>query len=240
MTDVDELQALEPGDLLADRAYRQLSRAILGSQLPAGTPLSVPELAQRLNISRSPVREAVQRLIYDGLAVSVPHRGAVVSEIKPDDFRAPAGGARRARRAGRPAGHVAGHGRRPPLLARGARRACTRGRLRRRRRQRRARHPVPPHHPGDRRTTTTSARSWDGSRAARTCPASRCGGPSATPATHWLSTARSSTPWPPGMPKEPSRRRGGTSRTSSPESTRRRRVHRCDRPRSPDAGAADR
>jgi DNA-binding GntR family transcriptional regulator len=88
MADVDELQALEPGDLLADRAYHRLSRAILASQLPAGTPLSVPELAQRLHISRSPVREAVQRLIYDGLAVSVPYRGAVVSEIKPDDFRA--------------------------------------------------------------------------------------------------------------------------------------------------------
>ena len=87
MVDVDELHALEPGDLLADRAYRQLSRAILRNQLPAGTPLSVPELARRLNISRSPVREAVQRLIYDGLAANVPHRGAIVSEIRPDDFR---------------------------------------------------------------------------------------------------------------------------------------------------------
>ena len=86
-TDVDELQAIEPGDLLADRAYRQLSRAILRNQLVAGDPLSVPELARRLNISRSPVREAVQRLIYDGLAANVPHRGAIVSELKPDDFR---------------------------------------------------------------------------------------------------------------------------------------------------------
>ena len=93
MADLDELQALEPGDLLADRAYRQLSRAILRNQLVAGTPLSVPELARRLNISRSPVREAVQRLIYDGLAANVPHRGAIVSEIKPDDFRGPARGA---------------------------------------------------------------------------------------------------------------------------------------------------
>ena len=86
MSDLDELQPLEPGDLLADRAYRQLSRAILRNQLVAGTPLSVPELARRLNISRSPVREAVQRLIYDGLAANVPHRGAIVSEIEPDGF----------------------------------------------------------------------------------------------------------------------------------------------------------
>ena len=40
-----------------------------------------------MNISRSPVREAVQRLIYDGLAANVPHRGAIVSELKPEDFR---------------------------------------------------------------------------------------------------------------------------------------------------------
>jgi DNA-binding GntR family transcriptional regulator len=87
MIEVDELRALEPGDLLADRAYRCLTRAILRNQLVAGAALSVPDLARRLNISRSPVREAVQRLIYDGLAENVPHRGAVVSDIQPNDFR---------------------------------------------------------------------------------------------------------------------------------------------------------
>jgi DNA-binding GntR family transcriptional regulator len=87
VTDVDELRALEPGDLLADRAYRSLTRAILRNQLVAGAALSVPDLARRLNISRSPVREAVQRLIYDGLAENVPHRGAIVSDIQPAGFR---------------------------------------------------------------------------------------------------------------------------------------------------------
>ena len=147
MADIDELQALEPGDLLADRAYRQLSRAILRNQLVAGTPLSVPELARRLNISRSPVREAVQRLIYDGLAANVPHRGAIVSEIKPDDFR----GLLEVRQV---------------LEGLAARLATERAtdddlrslndvledhagaRVRRRARQRGARHPVPHHHPG--------------------------------------------------------------------------------------------
>ena len=147
MADLDELQALEPGDLLADRAYRQLSRAILRNQLVAGTPLSVPELARRLNISRSPVREAVQRLIYDGLAANVPHRGAIVSEIKPDDFR----GLLEVRQA---------------LEGLAARLATERAtdddlrslhdvledharvrRVRRRAGQRRARHPLPQHHP---------------------------------------------------------------------------------------------
>lgn len=71
---------------LADRAYSQLFRAILRNELAPGTPLSVPELAQRMSISRSPVREAVQRLIYDGLAEHVLHRGAVVSRIDEAGF----------------------------------------------------------------------------------------------------------------------------------------------------------
>jgi DNA-binding GntR family transcriptional regulator len=46
----------------------------------------VPELARQLDISRSPVREAVQRLIYDGLAENRGRRGAVVAQINPRDF----------------------------------------------------------------------------------------------------------------------------------------------------------
>ena len=80
------LSKIEPGTLLADGAYESLVQAILGNELEPGASLSVPELARQLEISRSPVREAVQRLINDGLAVSLPRRGAVVSEIHPEDF----------------------------------------------------------------------------------------------------------------------------------------------------------
>ncbi|MXW88527.1 MAG: GntR family transcriptional regulator, partial [Acidimicrobiaceae bacterium] len=77
---------IEAGDLLADRAYTQLSTAILRNELPPGTSLSVPELARRLGISRSPVREAVQRLIWDGLADYRGRRGTVVVDIDLSDF----------------------------------------------------------------------------------------------------------------------------------------------------------
>lgn len=80
------LAKMEPGGLLADRAYETLVRAILTEELMPGAALSVPELARSLDVSRSPVREAVQRLINDGLAMSVPRRGAVVSEIHHEDF----------------------------------------------------------------------------------------------------------------------------------------------------------
>ena len=80
------LALIEAGDLLADRAHAQLSTAILRQELPPGTSLSVPELARRLGISRSPVREAVQRLIWDGLADYRGRRGTVVVSIDLNDF----------------------------------------------------------------------------------------------------------------------------------------------------------
>lgn len=56
-------------------------------RLPPGAALSVPDLARQLSISRSPVREAVQRLVQEGLAISVPHRGAVVARIGVEDLQ---------------------------------------------------------------------------------------------------------------------------------------------------------
>ena len=148
MTDLDELQAIEPGDLLADRAYRQLSRAILATSCRRRSTQRA-ELARRLNISRSPVREAVQRLIYDGLAANVPHRGAIVSELKPDDFR----GLLEVRQAleglaARLATMRATDERAPLAPARCS--TSTRAWSNRATsRQRRARHPLPQHHPRD-------------------------------------------------------------------------------------------
>ena len=80
------LNLIEADDLLADRAHSQLSAAILRNELAPGTSLSVPELARRLGISRSPVREAVLRLIWDGLADYRGRRGTVVVSIDLNGF----------------------------------------------------------------------------------------------------------------------------------------------------------
>ena len=75
------------GSLLAERAYEELKGAVLANRLRPGDALSVPALAAQLGISRSPVREAVQRLIHDGLATHVVHRGAVVATVDVEDVR---------------------------------------------------------------------------------------------------------------------------------------------------------
>lgn len=67
--------------LLGDAVYARLVDLIFTGQLPPRAPLSVPALATQLDVSRSPVRESVQRLIAEGLAVNVPHAGARVVEV---------------------------------------------------------------------------------------------------------------------------------------------------------------
>ncbi|MGV9301683.1 GntR family transcriptional regulator, partial [Amycolatopsis sp. NPDC003676] len=62
--------------LLGQSVHRQIRQMVLSGELAPGRSLSVPALATQLGVSRSPVREAVQQLIYEGLAVSAPHAGA--------------------------------------------------------------------------------------------------------------------------------------------------------------------
>lgn len=66
---------------MTDRAYRQLEELIVTLQIPPATVLSEQALAQRLEIGRTPIREALQRLARDGLVVILPRRGILVSEI---------------------------------------------------------------------------------------------------------------------------------------------------------------
>ncbi len=68
---------------VADSVHDTLRDAIFAGRLPPGSRLSVPLLAQQLNVSRSPVREAVQRLVQEGLATEEPHRGAGVAVLDP-------------------------------------------------------------------------------------------------------------------------------------------------------------
>ncbi len=72
---------------MAEAALAELQDSILSGELAPGSPLRLEELAARLGMSISPVREAVRRLETLGLAVHVPHRGARVSELALDDLR---------------------------------------------------------------------------------------------------------------------------------------------------------
>ncbi|WP_197321604.1 GntR family transcriptional regulator [Saccharomonospora sp. NB11] len=64
---------------------RQLRDAIMNGALPPGTQLGETELASRFEVSRGPLREAMQRLVSEGLLRSEPHRGLFVIDLEPDD-----------------------------------------------------------------------------------------------------------------------------------------------------------
>jgi DNA-binding GntR family transcriptional regulator len=80
------LPALSPAGRIVDAVQGALREAIIAGTLRAGEQLSVPELARRLNVSRSPVREAVLGLVAQGLAVEQPRRGVVVATIAAEDI----------------------------------------------------------------------------------------------------------------------------------------------------------
>lgn len=72
----------EAGDItLTDRAYRLLEELIATLQLPPGTTLTEQVLGKRLGIGRTPIREALQRLVRDGLILVIPRRGILVTDI---------------------------------------------------------------------------------------------------------------------------------------------------------------
>lgn len=64
---------------------RQLRDAIMNGSLPPGTQLGETELAARFEVSRGPLREAMQRLVSEGLLRSERHRGLFVIELEPGD-----------------------------------------------------------------------------------------------------------------------------------------------------------
>lgn len=72
---------------VGDWTYTQIRDAILHGEIAPGTRLSVPDLARQLNVSRSPARESVLRLLAEGLAVETPHRGASVANITTSDLQ---------------------------------------------------------------------------------------------------------------------------------------------------------
>jgi DNA-binding GntR family transcriptional regulator len=70
----------------SERALADLREAILAGDLAAGAHLGEVELADRLGLSRTPVREALTRLAAEGLVELEAHRGARVTSFSPEDL----------------------------------------------------------------------------------------------------------------------------------------------------------
>ena len=67
---ISKLQALKRHELLGNRVYATLREFLRAGRLPAGQPLQEAALAAQLDVSRTPVREALARLASEGLVAA--------------------------------------------------------------------------------------------------------------------------------------------------------------------------
>jgi DNA-binding GntR family transcriptional regulator len=75
-----------PRSTLASTVTEKLREHIVQGTFATGSQLSEVELASRFGVSRGPVREALQRLVQEGLLRSEPHRGVFVPRIDDRDI----------------------------------------------------------------------------------------------------------------------------------------------------------
>jgi DNA-binding GntR family transcriptional regulator len=69
-----------------DLAEQLIIRSIASGEIAPGEPLRQLELADRLGVSPTPIREALRRLEAQGLVVRQPHRGVRVAEVEPSEM----------------------------------------------------------------------------------------------------------------------------------------------------------
>jgi DNA-binding GntR family transcriptional regulator len=72
---------------LFHRVYDKIKQDIVSARLHPGEPLLEEDLAERLQVSRTPIREALRKLNHDGMVRIVPNKGAFVRVLTPRDIR---------------------------------------------------------------------------------------------------------------------------------------------------------
>ncbi|GGR01065.1 GntR family transcriptional regulator [Deinococcus ruber] len=73
--------------LIREEVYSHLRDAIVGGEFSPGERLGEVELTARLGVSRTPIREAIQRLTQEGLLENLPGRGARIRVVSAAEAR---------------------------------------------------------------------------------------------------------------------------------------------------------
>ena len=72
---------------LRDVVFNTLRQAILKGELAPGERLMEIQLAEKLGVSRTPIREAIRKLELEGLVLMIPRKGAEVARISEKSLR---------------------------------------------------------------------------------------------------------------------------------------------------------
>lgn len=71
---------------LADQIYQDIKDDINSKQFQPGDKLNIKELSKKYNVSTTPVKQALQRLVDDKVAVNIPNKGVSVRTFTPQDL----------------------------------------------------------------------------------------------------------------------------------------------------------
>jgi DNA-binding GntR family transcriptional regulator len=83
----DSLSTAESPEVLVQDVYEKIKDAILANRLRPGTKLTHISLAESLGVSRTPVRESLERLYQEGYVTRIVNRGFFVAEIDVHELR---------------------------------------------------------------------------------------------------------------------------------------------------------
>ncbi len=72
---------------LRDIVFQTLRNAIITGELQPGERLMETQLAEKLGVSRTPIREAIRKLELEGLVIMVPRKGAQVAQFTEKDIQ---------------------------------------------------------------------------------------------------------------------------------------------------------
>lgn len=81
-----QVQSTAQSEPAATRAYRALERMIVTLELAPGSVATEGALIERVGLGRTPVREAIQRLAWEGLLDVRPRAGLAIAPLNPTDW----------------------------------------------------------------------------------------------------------------------------------------------------------
>lgn len=83
---MEKLEILPEAISKSEYVYRTLQEQILTGAFSPGMPLFIREISTQLNVSRTPVKEAISRLTNDGYVELLPNRCAIVARISASEI----------------------------------------------------------------------------------------------------------------------------------------------------------
>ena len=80
------MNQLEPRSL-RDRAYDEIKRRIITLDFKPGAYLNEAQISEELSIGRTPVHQALDRLMIEGMVEVIPRKGVLVRSVSLDEVR---------------------------------------------------------------------------------------------------------------------------------------------------------